>query len=100
MPSPHGVPIDLLDRLVIIRTQIYDPSEMIQVTQLSFSFWISITTNNILIDLSFCSQIIAIRAQVEELTVDEECLVLLGEIGQRTSLRYCHHCFSKQNFCS
>ncbi|CAD5332363.1 unnamed protein product [Arabidopsis thaliana] len=62
MPSPHGVPIDLLDRLVIIRTQIYDPSEMIQ--------------------------IIAIRAQVEELTVDEECLVLLGEIGQRTSLRH------------
>ena len=33
-------------------------------------------------------QIIAIRAQVEELTVDEECLVLLGEIGQRTSLRF------------
>ncbi|CAL9231149.1 unnamed protein product [Arabidopsis halleri] len=62
MPSPHGVPIDLLDRLVIIRTQIYDPSEMIQ--------------------------IIAIRAQVEELTVDEECLVLLGDIGQRTSLRH------------
>ncbi|XP_010454496.1 PREDICTED: ruvB-like protein 1 [Camelina sativa] len=62
MPSPHGVPIDLLDRLVIIRTQIYNPSEMIQ--------------------------IIAIRAQVEELTVDEECLVLLGDIGQRTSLRH------------
>ncbi|KAH0931871.1 hypothetical protein HID58_008988 [Brassica napus] len=62
MPSPHGVPIDLLDRLVIIRTQIYNPSEMIQ--------------------------IIAIRAQVEELTVDEDCLVLLGEIGQRTSLRH------------
>ena len=39
MPSPHGVPIDLLDRLVIIRTQIYNPSEMIQVTQLSFSFF-------------------------------------------------------------
>ena len=33
-------------------------------------------------------QIIAIRAQVEELTVDEECLVLLGDIGQRTSLRF------------
>ncbi|KAJ4883638.1 RuvB-like protein 1 [Raphanus sativus] len=62
IPSPHGVPIDLLDRLVIIRTQIYNPSEMIQ--------------------------IIAIRAQVEELTVDEECLVLLGDIGQRTSLRH------------
>ncbi|CAH8359846.1 unnamed protein product [Eruca vesicaria subsp. sativa] len=65
MPSPHGVPIDLLDRLVIIRTQIYNPSEMIQVIL-----------------------ILAIRAQVEELTVDEECLVLLGDIGQRTSLRF------------
>ena len=44
MPSPHGVPIDLLDRLVIIRTQIYNPSEMIQViliVTLGFRFWIS-----------------------------------------------------------
>jgi RuvB-like protein 1 (pontin 52) len=32
-------------------------------------------------------QILAIRAQVEELAVDEESLALLGEIGQRTSLR-------------
>ncbi|KAL0875827.1 hypothetical protein Bca101_025532 [Brassica carinata] len=36
----------------------------------------------------FIDEIIAIRAQVEELTVDEECLVLLGDIGQRTSLRH------------
>lgn len=32
-------------------------------------------------------QILAIRAQVEELVVDEESLAYLGEIGQRTSLR-------------
>lgn len=32
-------------------------------------------------------QIIAIRAQVEELVVDEESLAYLGEIGQMTSLR-------------
>ncbi|KHG05482.1 RuvB-like 1 [Gossypium arboreum] len=62
MNSPHGIPVDLLDRLVIIRTQIYGPSEMIQ--------------------------ILAIRAQVEELVVDEESLALLGEIGQSTSLRH------------
>lgn len=33
-------------------------------------------------------QILAIRAQVEELVVDEESLAFLGEIGQRTSLRF------------
>lgn len=31
MNSPHGIPLDLLDRLAIIRTQIYGPAEMIQV---------------------------------------------------------------------
>ncbi|KAE8691730.1 RuvB-like 1 [Hibiscus syriacus] len=62
MNSPHGIPVDLLDRLVIVRTQIYGPAEMIQ--------------------------ILAIRAQVEELIVDEESLAFLGEIGQSTSLRH------------
>ncbi|OWM89798.1 hypothetical protein CDL15_Pgr024546 [Punica granatum] len=62
MPSPHGIPVDLLDRLVIIRAQTYGPAEMIQ--------------------------IIAIRAQVDELMVDEESLAYLGEIGQKTSLRH------------
>lgn len=31
MASPHGIPVDLLDRLVIIRTQTYGPEEMIKV---------------------------------------------------------------------
>lgn len=31
MTSPHGIPVDLLDRLVIVRTQIYGPDEMIKV---------------------------------------------------------------------
>lgn len=31
MTSPHGIPVDLLDRLVIIRTETYGPAEMIQV---------------------------------------------------------------------
>ncbi|GFZ20465.1 P-loop containing nucleoside triphosphate hydrolases superfamily protein [Actinidia rufa] len=62
MTSPHGIPVDLLDRLVIMRTETYGPAEMIQ--------------------------ILAIRAQVEELVVDEESLAYLGEIGQQASLRF------------
>ncbi|KAG8371334.1 hypothetical protein BUALT_Bualt13G0076900 [Buddleja alternifolia] len=62
MTCPHGIPVDLLDRLVIIRTETYGPAEMIQ--------------------------ILAIRAQVEELKIDEESLAYLGEIGQQTSLRH------------
>ncbi|GFZ20463.1 P-loop containing nucleoside triphosphate hydrolases superfamily protein [Actinidia rufa] len=62
MTSPHGIPVDLLDRLVIMRTETYGPAEMIQ--------------------------ILAIRAQVEELVVDEESLAYLGEIGQQASLRH------------
>ena len=30
--SPHGVPVDLLDRMLIIRTMPYTISEMIQVS--------------------------------------------------------------------
>jgi len=60
--SPHGMPIDLLDRIVIIRTLPYTPSEIVQ--------------------------ILAIRAQVEGLTIDEESLAFLGEIGERASLRH------------
>jgi DNA helicase TIP49 (TBP-interacting protein) len=29
--SPHGIPVDLLDRLVIIRTLPYTPQEMVQI---------------------------------------------------------------------
>lgn len=31
MRSPHGIPVDLLDRLLMIRLEIYGPAEMIQV---------------------------------------------------------------------
>merc|ERR1712182_71738 len=60
--APHGMPVDLLDRLVIIRTMPYTVDEIVQVT--------------------------GIRAQTEGLTVEEEALELLGEIGVNTSLRY------------
>jgi len=60
--SPHGIPVDLLDRLVIIRTMPYSVDEIVQVVN--------------------------IRAQTESLSIEEDALVLLGEIGANTSLRY------------
>ncbi len=57
--SPHGIPVDLLDRLVIIRTLPYTLSEMVQ--------------------------ILAIRAQVEGIGIDEESLAFLGEVGLAAS---------------
>jgi RuvB-like protein 1 len=60
--SPHGMPLDLLDRILIIRTLPYRIEDMIQ--------------------------IIKIRAHTENIPIEEESLQLLGEIGDRTTLRY------------
>jgi RuvB-like protein 1 (pontin 52) len=62
MQSPHGIPVDLLDRLVIVRTLPYSTDEMVS--------------------------ILGIRAKVEGHAVDEESLALLGSIGERASLRH------------
>merc|ERR1712224_669808 len=60
--SPHGMPVDLLDRMLIIRTMPYSTEEMVQ--------------------------ILSIRAATESIKLNEEALANLGEIGSRTSLRY------------
>jgi len=60
--SPHGVPLDLLDRLLIIKTLPYSEEEMVQ--------------------------IIKLRAATEGLTVDETALGILGKIGVTATLRY------------
>ena len=60
--SPHGVPVDLLDRMLIIRTLPYNADEMVQ--------------------------IMSLRATVEGIEVEELALRLLSDIGSRTSLRY------------
>lgn len=60
--APHGIPVDLLDRMLIVRTLPYNSDEMVQ--------------------------ILSLRATVEGIEVDESALRLLSEIGSRTSLRY------------
>lgn len=60
--SPHGMPLDLLDRIMIIRTLPYRIEDM--------------------------TQIIKIRAHTEGIPIEEDSLNLLAEIGDRTTLRY------------
>lgn len=60
--APHGIPVDLLDRMLIVRTMPYNKEEM--------------------------ERIISIRAGVENIELEEEALELMGDIGSRTSLRY------------
>lgn len=60
--SPHGIPIDLLDRMLIISTKPYGEQEI--------------------------SQILSIRCEEEDVEMTEEALELLTTIGLETSLRY------------
>jgi len=60
--SPHGIPKDLLDRLLIIKTLPYSQEEM--------------------------TQIIKIRAATEAITVDDDALNMLSEAGSKATLRY------------
>merc|ERR1712134_168911 len=60
--SPHGIPVDLLDRMLILRTMPYSLEEIIQ--------------------------IMSIRAETESLDIEDQALAALGEVGVRTSLRY------------
>ncbi|KAG0131699.1 TIP49 C-terminus-domain-containing protein [Tuber indicum] len=63
--SPHGLPLDFLDRVVIMPTYPYGPEEI--------------------------KEILAIRAQEEEITLSPDALALLTKIGQETGLRYSSH---------
>jgi len=60
--SPHGIPLDILDRLLIIPTKPYTPDEI--------------------------REIIKIRADEEDIRLSEEALDLLVKIGAEHSLRY------------
>ena len=60
--SPHGIPIDLLDRLLIIHTQAYDEREM--------------------------KAILEIRCEEEDVDLADDAKDLLCKIACETSLRY------------
>jgi len=60
--SAHGIPTDLLDRLLIIRTSPYDQKQM--------------------------KQILKIRAETEEIKLEPKALERLAKLGAEASLRY------------
>uniref|UniRef100_A0A7C4HAX4 DNA helicase n=1 Tax=Staphylothermus marinus TaxID=2280 RepID=A0A7C4HAX4_STAMA len=60
--SPHGIPLDMLDRLLIIPTKPYTADEI--------------------------REILTIRAEEEEIKISKEALDELVKIGVETSLRY------------
>merc|ERR1719453_429697 len=60
--APHGVPVDLLDRLMIIRTMPYTLEETFQ--------------------------ILSIRAKTEGIDVEDEALAFVAQVGQDASLRF------------
>jgi RuvB-like protein 2 len=60
--SPHGIPIDLLDRMVIIVTEEYSVEEL--------------------------REIIKVRCEEEDVEMDEQAIQLLAALGKKTSLRY------------
>merc|ERR1711981_1275032 len=63
--SPHGLPLDLLDRLMIISTTPYSEEEM--------------------------RKILTIRCEEEDVEMTSEAMKLLTKIAQETSLRYAMH---------
>ncbi|KAI8339428.1 RuvB-like 2 [Chlamydoabsidia padenii] len=69
--SPHGIPVDLLDRLLIISTKPYEEKEI--------------------------SQILTIRCQEEDVEMTDEAKDLLTKIGVETSLRYSIHLITAAN---
>ncbi|XP_026809633.1 ruvB-like helicase 1 [Rhopalosiphum maidis] len=60
--APHGIPMDLLDRLLIIRTLPYNREEM--------------------------ESILKLRAQTEGHSIEPDALHYLAEVGTATTLRY------------
>lgn len=60
--SPHGIPVDLLDRLMIISTSAYSETEV--------------------------QRILEIRCEEEDVEMNRDALDLLTKIGMETSLRY------------
>lgn len=69
--SPHGVPIDLLDRLMIVATTPYSEKEI--------------------------SQILRIRCEEEDVEITDEGRDLLTKIGLEASLRYAIHMITVAN---
>lgn len=71
--SPHGLPLDLLDRLLIISTSPYEEKDM--------------------------EQILRIRCEEEDVEMSDDAVAVLTKIAQETSLRYSIHLITSASLC-
>ena len=71
--SPHGLPIDLLDRLLIISTSPYEEKDL--------------------------EHILRIRCEEEDVEMNDDALAVLTKIAQETSLRYSIHLITSASLC-
>ncbi|KAK4035713.1 hypothetical protein OUZ56_027796 [Daphnia magna] len=81
--SPHGIPIDLLDRMVIIATQPYEEKEMKQILKIRRVVFLSDlreTDPNYDFSLNRCEE--------EDAEMQEDALLVLTRLSMETSLRY------------
>lgn len=69
--SPHGIPVDLLDRMLIISTNPYEEKEI--------------------------KEILKIRCQEEDVEMTDDAKDVLTRIGVETSLRYSIHLITAAN---
>lgn len=72
--SPHGIPIDLLDRMIIIRTVPYSDKEM--------------------------KEILKIRCEEEDCQISDEGMTVLAKISTTASLRYAIQLITTSNLVS
>jgi len=72
--APHGMPLDLLDRIMIIRTLPYSQEEM--------------------------QQILKIRSQTEGIQIEDESLSKLAALGVKSTLRYAVQVLTPANIMS
>lgn len=88
--SPHGIPIDLLDRALIISTKSYDAEEIKSILEIRCApknlCWLK-GEKSPLADLSECFPL-AYRCSEEDVTLSVAALDVLAKIGSETSLRY------------
>jgi len=62
MQSPHGIPVDFLDRVLIVKSMPYSKDEI--------------------------QSIVSVRATTEKIVLSTSSLECFGELGKKTSLRY------------
>lgn len=72
--SSHGIPRDLLDRLLIIRTGAYDRHQL--------------------------HSILSVRAKTERINIAKDALDKLADIGNNTSLRYAAQLLTPSSICA